>query len=225
MPMVRKYQAQVVSISNPVNRIFTVVLESLGNPFKYQPGQFLHLALDEYDPTEQWPDSRCFSMQSSPTEKFIKISYSVKGRFTSRMQEELQQGKRVTLKLPFGDLFTQPHNKVNTVFIAGGTGITPFLSLFTNQVFKQYINPRIYLGFRNVKFNIYQEDLGSLKSTLLNIFYEDIEGRLDINQIFLENGTNANYFISGPPQMIKSFKQALIEFGVRLDSILTDDWE
>jgi len=227
MAIVKKYLAEVIHIENKVEGIYTVELKSLSGPFKYQPGQFLHLALDEYDPSGQWPESRCFSMQSAPGEELIRITYAIKGNFTSRMQQELKPGMQVILKLPYGDLFIKPHNKVNTVFIAGGTGITPFLSLFTHESFKDYINPRIYLGFRSREYNIYHNELSFslILPKLVKSFYEDIDGRLDITKIFSENGTTNDYFISGPPVMTKSFKQALIANRVPVNQVLTDEWE
>lgn len=225
MAIIKKYPARVLAIHNYISDVYTIELESLGKPFKYEPGQFLHLALDEYDASSQWPESRCFSIRSAPYEKLIRITFAVKGLFTSRMQQELKIGKEVTLKLPYGSLFTQPHNKVNTVFIAGGTGITPFLSLFTHESFKEYENPHIYLGFRTRAYNIYGNELSSVKFLDPQIFYEDSDGLLDINYIFYENSTNNDYFISGPPAMIKAFKQALITYGVPKSQIFTDDWE
>jgi len=227
MAIVKKYPAKVVAIHSQIAGVYTLELESLGKPFKYEPGQFLHLALDEYDPSGQWPDSRCFSMQSSPAQPTIKISYAAKGAFTSKMEKQLQIGSEITLKLPYGDLFTQPHNKTNTVFIAGGTGITPFLSLFTHMSFNEYINPRIYLGFRSKDYNIYHEELNRScnSSKFVKSYYQDNDGIINIQQIFDENGIASDYFISGPPVMIKSFKNVLVEKGVPLINVLTDDWE
>ena len=227
MAIVKKYPVEVVHIENKVEGIYTVELKSLSVPFKYLPGQFLHLALDEYDPSGQWPESRCFSMQSAPGEELIRITFAIKGKFTRRMQQVLKPGKQVTIKLPYGDLFIKPHNKKDTVFIAGGTGITPFLSLFTHQSFNEYTNPHIYLGFHAKEYNIYHNELNlSLNSSkFVKSFYEDIDGRLDIHKIFSENGIGGDYFISGPPVMIKSFKQALITNGVPVNHVLTDEWE
>ena len=226
MAIVKKYPSKVVGIHSLIDGVYTLELESLSKPFKYEPGQFMHLALDDYDPAGQWPDSRCFSMQSSPDEELIKITYAVKGHFTNRMQKELEPWKLVTLKLPYGDLFSQVHNKVNTVFIAGGTGITPFLSLFTHQSFNQYTNPHIYLGFRSKEYNIYIEEMvhSYNSSKYLKYFYENTDGVIDINSIYDENGKSCDYFISGPPVMIKVFKQALIDKGVPANQILTDLW-
>ena len=224
--LAKKYRSRVVSVQNPFDSIYTLEFESLGGGFKYLPGQFLHLAIDSlYDGSGQWPDSRCFSMQSNPDNPRIKITYAVKGRFTRQIEQELRVGSEVWLKLPYGDLFTQPHNKANTIFIAGGTGITPFLSLFTHESFNEYINPRIYLGFRSISYNIYGTELNMVKLSDPKIHYEDVDGILDIHHIFSENDTNCNYFISGPPMMIKAFKKALIANGVQANKVLTDDWE
>jgi len=166
-------------------------------------------------------------MQSNPDEQNIKITYAVKGKFTKQMEQQLRVGSEVWLKLPYGDLFTKPHNKVNTVFIAGGTGITPFLSLFTHESFNEYTNPKIYLGFRSKEYNIYQDELEcSCNSNLfVKLFLEDTDGVIDIHSIFNDNGSNSNYFISGPPIMIKAFKNTLLEKGVTPNNVLTDDWE
>jgi len=235
--LAKKYKSVLISILNPFHGIYTLEFKSLSGKYKYNPGQFLHVALDEeYDGTSQWPDSRCFSMQSNPNEGTIRITYAVKGDFTKQMERQLTVGSQVWLKLPYGDLFTQFHNKNNTVFIAGGTGITPYLSLFTHESFNKYINPKIYLGFRSKEFNIYQTEidrswnslipeLEAVKGKFVKYFYEDTDGLIDIKLIYKENGVESNYFISGPPTMIKIFKQTLIELGVPTSNVLTDDWE
>jgi len=224
----KKYKSEIISILNPFEGIYTLEFRSLGSKYKYHPGQFLHIAIDEeYDGSNQWPESRCFSMQSNPSEKTIKITYAVKGSFTKQMEETLKVGSEVWLKLPYGDLFTQQHNRTNTVFIAGGTGITPFLSLFTHESFNEYINPKIYLGFRAKEFNIYQNELDHScnSSKSVKLYFQDIDVILDINKIFYQNGIDSTYFISGPPAMIKAFKKILIEKGVPANNVLTDDWE
>jgi ferredoxin-NADP reductase len=223
---VKKYRSELVSVQNPFAGIIRLEFKSLDGKFKYHPGQFLHIAIDpDFDGTGQWPESRCFSMQSNPDKENICITYAVKGKFTNKMKEVLKVGSEAWLKLPYGDLFTQPHNKVNTVFIAGGTGITPFISLFTHDSFKEYKNPRIYLGFKNHEYNIYNTELALVKSCNPKIFYENKEGLIDINLIFEENGKDKDYFISGPPKMISVFRQSLVIKGVRKDHILVDEWE
>jgi len=228
--LTKKYRSKVISVNNPLPGVYSLELESLGKPFKYRPGQFLHLSIDNnYDGVGQWPVSRCFSMQSNPSEKNIRITYSIKGSFTAEMMQSLEVGSYVWLKLPYGDLFEQDHVKEHTVFIAGGTGVTPFLSLFTDDLFIDYINPKLYLGLRSVEFNIYQKDLIIAKdinpNLELNIIYQDSDGILEVDKIFDQNGADSSYFISGPPNMIRNFKKSLVYRGVPGGNIFSDDWE
>ena len=55
--------------------------------------------------------------------------------------------------------------------------------------------------------------------------YEDKDGVIDIQKIYKENEAESNYFISGPPAMIKAFKNSLLHLGVLAEDVLTDDWE
>ena len=227
--MVKKYKATIVAIENKIEGVYTLSFSS-EKGFKYSPGQFLHIAIDpEYDGCGQWPESRCFSLQSSPTEEYAKITYAVKGDFTRQMENTLKLGSEVWLKLPYGDLFEQEHNKAKTVFIAGGTGITPFLSLFTDSSFKEYTKPVLYAGFRDKKMNLYQNELETAKkinrNLVVNIINQNEDGILNIDKMLTENQLDSSFFISGPPIMIKLFKQSLIEKGVPSGYVLTDDWE
>lgn len=231
MSIVKKYNTEVSSVMHHGNDVYTLEFKLPHGRFKYFPGQFLHLALSEYDPSAAWPDSRCFSMQSSPEEDVLRITYSVKGGFTQQMREKLVAGAKIWVKMPFGDLFTQAHNKQNTVFISGGTGITPYLSLFTNKNFTNYTNPHLYAGFRNKEHNLYSKEIGIASqinpSLQVTAFYQDTDGIIDINRILQENKDkeNVSYFISGPPVMIKNFKAFLLQNGVAENQVKTDEWE
>lgn len=228
--LAKKYKSIITSINAPLDGICTLEFRSLGRPYKYLPGQFLHLAIDaDYDGVGQWPESRCFSMQSNPDEESIRITYSVKGAFTTQMRDQLKTGDEVWLKLPYGDLFQQPHNKENALFIAGGTGITPFLSLFTHSSFVEYKNPLLYAGFRSSNMNLYKHELEQAK--IINpefeseFVYENAYGSLNINEIYKRSSHCTAWFISGPPLMIKAFKSYLIDAGMPDESVFTDEWE
>lgn len=227
MSIIRKYKAHIEEIYNPLPGIFSLSFSS-DKKFKYSSGQFLHLALDEYDGIGQWPESRCFSMQSSFTERLLKITFAVKGNFTQRMADELPVRKDVWLKLPYGGLFTQSHDKTDTVFISGGTGITPFLSLFKDNSFAEYKNHVLYAGFKNSEYNIFSNDLVTAKKINpqfeIKIIYQDQYGILDIEKIYYKH-IDSTYFISGPPVMIKNFKNYLLQNSLDESKIISDEWE
>lgn len=225
--LVKKYHSTISDIQNPIPGVYTLTFNS-PKIFKFRPGQFLHLALDDFDPSRQWPESRCFSIQSVPGTNELKITYTVVGNFTQRMANELVVSQQIWLKLPYGDFFQRGLTKDNCVFIAGGTGITPFLSLITGSWFKDYSNPLLFLGFRNQNYHIYSNELQLAKSinpsVEIEILYENKQGRLNIEQIFKRCG-ETSYYISGPPLMINSFRQYLLDQGLGKANIVTDDWE
>ena len=83
------------------------------------------------------------------------------------------------------------------------------------------------MGFRSKKYNIYENDIREIRNKLvqISVFYEDLDGILNIKKIFDECGADSTYFISGPPIMLKHFKEYLINNNVIEDRIITDDWE
>ena len=220
---------EVVRIDNPVDSLYVLELKSKEKPFRFLPGQFLHLALDEYDPSQGWPESRCFSIQAQHSPDTLVLSFSAKGRFTTRMAQELKPGSRVTVKLPYGSLFHESDAASRCVFIAGGTGITPFLSLFTDNTFAAYTKPGLYAGFRNKSYNLYDAYLLRAKEINNGFEYrlkcEDMEGMLDITEIAAREHHGSLFFLSGPPVMIASFRKYLESVGVDRGNIRTDDWE
>lgn len=227
MAIVKKYLTTVSAITKLTDGVYTITLKS-DKKFSFLVGQFLHLTLEEYDPSEQWPDSRCFSIQTPPNIDELKITYSVKGLFTQRMEKELQIGKQIWIKLPYGDIFQRDNSKENCVFISGGTGITPFLSLFCSEEFKEYKNPVLYAGFRDESYNCFTEEISTAqeinKEFNANMVYQDSDGLINIQEI-AKRYDNSTFFISGPPIMLQNFKQVLLNNNIREDSIITDDWE
>ena len=229
MAIVRKYKCIVTEFINPAPGLYRVKFSSLSGKYTFRPGQFLHLALDEYNPSLQWPESRCFSIQNSPSSDFIKITFSVKGKFTQRMTEKLHPGKEIWLKLPYGEFLQKCSSVTNCVFIAGGTGITPFLSLFTAPSFSSLKNQVLFLGLREEKYHIYHEELDIARKInsnfIINIVYENIEGCLNIKNIYKNHGNEFIYFLSGPQQMLVNFKEYLHNTDLNEDNIITDEWE
>ena len=93
MAVVRKIPCVVRAVTDHGERVYTVELEPSSPVPRFKPGQFLHLALDPYEPGGFWPESRVFSIASSPDERDrLAITYAVKGTFTSRMERGLAPG-------------------------------------------------------------------------------------------------------------------------------------
>ncbi len=219
----KKYNAIVKKITDYSEGIYSVLFK-MPSVVKFKPGQFLHLTLDEYDQSSgYWPESRVFSISSSPNTDEVEIVYSVKGVYTKRMSEELSESKSVWLKMPYGDFIIENHIKSGekVFLVAGGTGISPFISFLRS--YKNGYDITLYYGIRNQKLYIYKEILENLKN---NINLNVIEGLMnveDISKKIFEN-SNSKTFMSGPINMINSYKEKLINLGYDKNNIIIDEW-
>ena len=202
---------------------------------RFQAGQFLHLALDDYHPDSPWPESRVFSIASSPSERTteLAVTISVKGRFTERIFNTLETGSTCWLKLPYGE-FLFPSDR-HLVLIAGGVGITPYLSLL-KQMLEEKSNQSVSLcyGIRSAAHYLFGSLLDRCSSELPNfgktIYCEDGSvpgntGILDIGAIHAAAPAGSLFYLSGPPAMITAFKARLRDLDVASELIRVDDWE
>jgi len=220
---------------------------STGHP-RFKAGQFLHLTLEDFDPSNGfWPESRVFSIASASGRAELEIVYSVKGRYTRRMEEEIKPGRSVWLKLPYGSftIDSVARGGQDVVLVAGGTGISPFLAYLENLAGGSERGQvvRLYYGIRENDMLLHGGMIGdraAANAIEASIFVENEapglgldpavrseRGRLDIDRIRDEcrELTEPLYFLSGPPQMIAAFKGRLAEGGTNSDNIKIDEWE
>lgn len=216
---------------------------------RFKPGQFLHLALDSWDPSAHWPDSRAFSIASAPESRNrLQVTVSEVGRFTARVMES-NPGDTVWLKLPYGDFVVESRPQSPVVLVAGGTGVAPFVSLVTSEVALEGPVHLVY-GVRNPDLLIYREalDAAAERNPLVTwqAFVEEgecdgaVRGRLS-PAVALDAaavvdgavaagdeasgvGSAAVFYLSGPPAMIADLSVGLAEAGVEPERIRVDAW-
>ncbi len=245
MAVTQKIRCQVERIVNHGNHVYSIDLLPEKRAPAFRPGQFLHLALDEYDPSGFWPDSRVFSIANSPSQRErLRISYSVQGRFTARMERELTEGRRVWIKLPYGEFVVEDTSDV--VLFAGGTGITAFTAFLDGLTSKFQHTVYLAYGARIRGLLIYRDMVQQRSQVVpsLRVFYfiehddneplpatgagkeDEIIGRLSVAPVWpmIRHPLEATYYLSGPPPMLKSFSQDLRHLGICADAIRIDAW-
>jgi ferredoxin-NADP reductase len=143
-------------ITDHGGRVFTVDLAPASPVPSFRPGQFLHLTVDEYDPSGFWPESRVFSIASAPHDRRrLRICYSVKGRYTARMEQVLRVGGEVWVKLPYGEFFID--DQADAVLVAGGTGISAFTAFLEALTPERKQKVTLIYGARNPELFLFQE--------------------------------------------------------------------
>lgn len=240
-------QATIADISAYPGDVFMVTMDVPAKYTRFKPGQFLHLTLDDFDPHRAfWPESRVFSICSTPRTERVSILYSVKGRYTTRMRNEFHVGQRLWIKLPYGDFIVSDSNDEGTlpVLIAGGTGISPYVPFLAQHLSENRQTPiLIHYGVRTPDLMIFDNLLHSLsdrREITIRVYCESINsptwlddsriklipGRLPVSQIAedVSGRSGAMCYLSGPPTMIAHFRHGLESAGIERRSVVVDEW-
>lgn len=235
--MPQKIRCEVTEIIDHGEGVYSLFLKPASRVPRYLPGQFLHLAMDDYAHGDFWPDSRIFSIASSPTDRsLLRITYAVKGEFTSRMQRELRPGSRVWIKLAYGEFIVPSDRPV--CLLAGGTGITAFTAFLGGLDGHHAHDIHLFYGARRPALLIYRPSVeiaaGRCPELHAHFLAEQdaeiggcIAGRITTDTVFayLPDPLAITYYLAGPPDMIHSLPTGLQERGVPANQVIIDAWD
>jgi ferredoxin-NADP reductase len=228
--VVRKIPCVVRAVTDHGERVYTVELEPSTTVPQFKPGQFLHLALDRHEPGGFWPESRVFSIASSPANRDrLTITYAVKGAFTTRMERELAPGGSAWVKLPYGEFVVDPGT--DAVLFAGGTGITAFTAFLQSLTPGRARRVLLLYGARTPDLFVYgplvQARAREVPSLACSLVCEETTGRLQVASAWpaIETLHDPVFYLSGPPQMLAALTAQLLGRGVSPAAIRTDAWE
>lgn len=244
MPTPVKVSAQVTEIIEHTPDLRSFILAPARKVPAFSPGQFLHLAIDPFETGSHWPESRVYSIASSPLQRDqLRLTISRQGAFTRRLFEQVHTGSEVWLKLPYGSFCLNSAGGDPMVLIAGGSGITPFMS-FLEWAVVHHPSAAIdlFYGAQTEELLIYRSAIEACKSrglaTLRTHYYVERQsavssrvsdvrvGRLNAAEIWQAQPApmQARFHISGPKLMIDAFRHAFVALGALPNSVLSDDW-
>lgn len=238
MPPSVRVRATVEQVVDHAPGLRTLVLTPERVVPRFRPGQFLHLALDSWDPSRHWPESRPFSLASPPEWRTrLRVSVSEVGRFTSRMMAT-RAGDLVWLKLPYGEFIVDTDHSGPSVLVAGGTGVAPFVSLIaSDEVLAAPV--RLLYGVRRPELLIYRADLDAAAARDANFSWQPFveegdlagarAGRLSVEAVLEAIDSTgmpatAVTYLSGPPEMIALLRANLENSGIESHRIRVDAW-
>lgn len=226
----------IFSISSRV-KVFRIKLKN--NPKKIIAGQYFDIRLTAENGFQA---QRSYSISSSPQNlKFIEftISKSPNGEVSEYLHNNLQIGDKIEVKGPLGNYFNWiPANNGQIIFFAGGTGISPFMSMIRHKIETQN-NSKFKLMFSSRTINdvLFFDELNKytildpsfdMKITLTrekSSIWKGLTGRLSINEIerSLHNiDKNSVNYICGPTNFVEKISTIILDLGVNYDLIKTE---
>lgn len=194
--------------------------------FKFQPGQYIVYKIENEAPDGRGK-RRYFTISSAPFEKSINITtkFSKQSSTFKKSLFSLEIGDEIEANEPAGDfLFDQKYE--HHIFVAGGIGITPFISMLRN--FKEtHKNPNLTLMYTSRDENIlFEDELKLYQNTLSNfeLEYFNLESPLSVEAVYskFHNKENCAIYLSGPEPMVANFLEELESMGINRDNIKRD---
>ena len=117
------YDYTVADVRRPNDTTVEVSLEPKGDRLRFHPGQFVVLAFGGEGGWQRHP----FSVASSSSDPRLEVSIKAVGDYTRDLRDRLQPGTPAKAAGPFGG-FDYTRGGHDQIWIAGGIGITPFIS-------------------------------------------------------------------------------------------------
>jgi len=233
-----QFTGEITAIKDQTHDVKTFTIKS-PTDFNFISGQY---CLVSFVDNEKFKDQRKpFTFTNSPTDKgFIELTIKKIGPFTTALFS-LKIGDLLKIRGPIGKFLNFDETiKKDVVLIAGGSGITPFMSIIRYSLAKNLPNKIImFNGNRTVDDIIFREDLEKIDDEEDNIKiinsltretsadWKGERGRIDKDMIkrYVNNLSKHLWYICGPPPMIKAMKAMLKELDLAEEDKRIDPWE
>lgn len=189
--------------------------------YSYQAGQYADLCLYNQRPTHD--TTRTLSFASHPSEETLHLLFRYRPSNFKRELLTYRTGDTLLLSDPIGYFSLPPEPSRPLLFIAGGVGIAPFLSLLKEAVQQAYKGPiRLVVSNRTPQDAVGIAEAETLLSKLPNgklttVFTRGVRQNR-ITSHFLENYIrelrNPMSYSAGPPTLVEAINVYLSALGV-----------
>jgi ferredoxin-NADP reductase len=209
--------------------------------FQFRAGQAMDITLVDPPETDAEGNTRGFSIVSAPGESDLTIATRMRDTAFKRSLFLLKAGTAVQIDGPFGSLTLHKNTEKPAVFLAGGIGITPFISILRDAAIKQ-LPHRLFLFYANRRpedapfldelRSLHQKNHHFLAVPTMSHMQDSLRswagetGHITANMLsrYVESLRGPVFYIAGPPGMVTALRAMLIAAGVDEDDIRTEEF-
>ena len=222
----KQHLVKIKSIKLITHDVLKIVTEK-PQPYNFNPGQATEVAINK----NGWKDEkRPFTFTCLPDNDYLEFTIKTYPSRKSVTNELLKLKKNDELILH--DVFGAIAYKGEGVFIAGGAGVTPFVSIFRYLQSKNEIgnNKLIFANKTKADIIFEQEFKKLLGNNFINILSdENMKGYAhgQINLDFLNANIliiNQHFYVCGPPPMMDAIEKELKHLKVDAKNIVKEEF-
>lgn len=204
----------------------------------FAPGQYVCISF--IDNKKKSP-FRCFSITSVPGSDELELGIKISGKFTEKLST-LKEGTDIELLGPYGEFVVDSRYDESIVLIAGGIGITPFMSIIRSHFASNknipilllyssrtssnmpYISELIelekkYPKFRMITFISEEEDIKLTKNSVKGVIQKN-----HLERIVKDDYLKSTYFVCGPKSFNLTISDYLAKLGISAENIITESF-
>lgn len=209
--------------------------------FEFRPGQSVDLTLKDPPETDGEGNTRTFSIASAPFEPNLMTATRMRDTAFKRVLRSLPLGTQLKVEGPSGSFTLHKNTAKPAVFLAGGIGITPFLSVL-RQAAHSRLSQDLHLFYSNRRpedapFIDNLEELAKLNPNFHLVMtmtamakssrpWSGETGVIDRELLskHLARLQGPIYYIAGPPAMVAALRPVLTEATVDEDDIRSEEF-
>ena len=208
--------------------------------FAFTPGQSINLFLPEDFPAVSDDRQRAFSLVSAPHEDRLTIATRMRKSAYKQPLKDAAPGAAVRIVGPTGTMSLHDDPDRAIVMIAGGIGITPFISMLRSEAEADRPRSMVLLYANHRPENAaYTDELRELEQRLdgfrLVATMTEMAGsgswdgetrRIDADMVkeAARDLPRPHYYIAGTPDMAEDMRQMLDDMGIDDDDIHSEDF-
>jgi predicted ferric reductase len=206
------YDYTVASVRRPSDSTVVVALEPTRKRLTFVAGQFVFIAFGGRGAWQRHP----FTVASAPSEHSLEVSIKALGDYTRDLNEKLQAGTPAKIAGPFGEFDYRPGGE-RQVWVAGGIGITPFVSWIRalDESFDRDVD--LYYSVAHRGDAVYLDEIEAAvaahPSLRIHLVDTSSDGLLTAPAM-LNGGPRPWVYMCGPPGMMHSLARGFRSLGV-----------
>jgi predicted ferric reductase len=159
-----------------------------------------------------------FTVSNAPSEETLRLTIRSAGRFTTRVHRELEPGRHATVEGGYG-MLDHALGRPRQIWVAGGIGITPFLSRLRAGVPDRSID--LFYVVRRREDALFRSEIESHAEVRVHLVVTSEAGRLTAERVAATVGRvdDVDVYLCGPEPMTAGLAAGFRRLGVHATAI------